>query len=513
MERPVLSEAVRAALPPEVQAYIAFLEADNARLAERVTTLEARLETLEARLRQYSGNSSQPPSQDPPSAPPRPAKPTTGHRRGAQPGHPGHQRELLPSDQVDAIVVHRPASCPHCGTPLPAEASPVGEVHRYQVWELPPVQPVVTEHQYPRLRCPACWQPVPPQTPAPSEASAFGPRTTAVVSLLHGRFRLSMRETAAVLRDLCGIPMAVGSVPAACAETAAALALPYAAVASAVRGSAHINVDETGWRQAGARRWLWVVVGVLGTLFLVAAHRSRAVFETLVGEEFAGIVGSDRYSAYAHVPLARRQLCWAHLKRNLAAFAAWGGAVGPWGKEAETLVGELFTTWHRFRTGALDRTGLAAAMQPHQAALRTLLERGCDLSPPRALCQELLAHWPALWTFVTVAGVEPTNNAAEQALRPAVLWRKGCFGANSDAGNVFVARILTVAATCRQQHHDLLRFLTDAITAPRAGLPAPTLIGRVSASEQPVAPVPPFGTTTSMARLSTAPSPCLARTA
>jgi len=243
-----------------------------------------------------------------------------------------------------------------------------------------------------------------------------------------------------------------------------------------VRDSPHLNVDETSWRQAGARRWRWVVVGVLGTFFVVAAHRSRAVFETLVGEAFGGIVGADRYSAYAQVPLARRQLCWAHLQRNLAAFAAWGGAVGPWGTEAEVLVGELFATWHRFRRGERDRAGLATALQPHQMALRALLERGCALAPPRALCQELLACWPARWTFVRVPGVEPTNTAAERALRPAVLWRKGCFGAVSDTGNLFVARLLTVAATCRQQQRDLLPFLTDAITAHRAGLPAPALI-------------------------------------
>jgi transposase len=187
-------------------------------------------------------------------------------------------------------------------------------------------------------------------------------------------------------------------------------------------------------------------------------------------------VGSDRYSAYAQVPLERRQLCWAHLKRNLAAFAAYGGAVGPWGTEAEGLVGELFATWHCYRRGDGDRAGLAAAMAPHQAAVRTLLERGCALAAPRALCQELLACWPALWTFVRVPGVEPTNNAAEQALRPAVLWRKGCFGAVSDGGNIFVARMLTVATTCRQQQRDLLPFLTAAVTAHRTGLPAPTLI-------------------------------------
>lgn len=476
MKRLLLPEPLRAALPREVQAYIASLEAEVCALRQQVGTLETRVAELEARLRQYSGNSSRPPSQDPPSAPPRPPKAPSGRRPGGQPGHPGHQRPLLPSDQVQAVIVHRPEACPHCGAAVPPETPAEGEVYRHQVWELPPVQPTVTEHQYPRVRCPACQGMVGPEPPAATERSVVGTRVTALVSLLHGRFRLSVRETATVLEDVCGVPLSVGSVPAACAETAAALAEPYAAVETAVRTGDRVNVDETGWKQAGKRRWLWVAVGVVGTLFVVAHHRSRATLMALLGEGFGGIVGSDRYSAYSYLPLAQRQVCWAHLKRNFAAFAAWGGAVGPWGTETGALVERIFATWHQFRAGDLTRPSLQVAMQPLQAELRALLERGSDLSPPRALCQDLLALWPALWTFLTVEGVEPTNNTAEQGLRPAVLWRKGCFGAYSDAGNVFVERILTVAATCRQQQRHLLTFLTDAVQAHRAGRPPPSLL-------------------------------------
>jgi len=460
METPGLPEEMRAGLPAAVVDYITYLE--------------SRLARLEAQLRQHSGNSSRPPSQDPPTAPLRPAKAPSGRRAGGQPGHPGHRRELLPVSQVDEVIVHRPSVCGHCGGA--AEAPAVGAIRRQQVWELPAVRPRVTEHQYPSVCCGACQRLVAPERPTAEEAGAFGPRVAALVALLHGRFRLSARETAAVLADCFGVPMGLGSVPAACAEVGDALAGPYTAVQASVAAGERANVDETGWKQGGKRRWLWTAVGVLGTLFLVSASRGAKTLTALLGDAFAGIVGSDRFSAYRSLPLERRQVCWAHLKRNLAAFATWGGETGRWGKDAGVLVDRLFATWHQFRDDQLDRAGVQAAMDLVQTEMRALLDRGSDLSPPRALCQDMLALWPALWTFVTVEGIEPTNNAAERALRPAVLWRKGCFGAASDTGNVFVERILTVSATCRQHERHLLSYLTAAVSAHRAGFPAPALL-------------------------------------
>ncbi|MBM4393997.1 MAG: IS66 family transposase [Deltaproteobacteria bacterium] len=485
MENPTLPDDVRAALPAVAQAYLSFLEAQVVQvvaLQGQVLALEAataalgaQVADLQARLRQYSGNSSRPPSSDPPDAPPRPTPAPSGRRPGGQPGHPGHRRALLPSSQVADIVVHRAETCEHCGAVLPPEAPAVGEPRREQVWDVPPVKPVVIEHQYPTVCCPTCRRLVAPPPPAAEVSSAFGPTVTALVGLLHGRFRLSARETVAVLADCFGVPLGLGSVPALYTEVGDALAGPYAEVQAAVQTGTRANVDETGWKQAGRRRWLWTAVGALGTLFLVASSRSAQTLTTLLGA-FGGIVSSDRFSAYRGLPLDRRQICWAHLKRDLAAFATWGGQTGPWGTAALGVVAKIFATWHQFRAGELDRAGLQTAMAPIQTQMRALLERGSDLSPPRALCRDMLALWPALWTFLTVEGVEPTNNAAERALRPAVLWRKGCFGAASDAGNLFVERILTVTATCRQHERPLLTFLTDAVRAHRAGFLAPSLI-------------------------------------
>ena len=486
METPTLPDELRATLDPAVQAYITFLELQVASLQSQVSALQAEMAELrsqlaaaQARARQNSANSSRPPSADQPNAPPRPRRAPTGRPRGAQPGHKGRTRDLLPAEAVDEIVEHRPSRCSRCATALPADLPDLSEPVRQQVWDVPPVvKPVVTEHRFHTVCCPACQAPVQAERPVDVPLGAFGPLVTALVGLLHGRYRLSARETMALLLDLFQMPVALGSVPAMCEEVSAAVAGPYEEAQAAVSAGARANVDETGWKQAGQRRWLWVAVGVASTVFLVAATRSAAALTLILGAAFGGIVGSDRFSAYRSVPKERRQVCWAHLKRNFTALAEWGGATTGWGKEALALTEQVFVAWHRFREGSCDRSGLQAELQPVQAKLQALLERGVELRSDKtqALSRELLALWPALWTFVSVAGVEPTNNVAEQALRPAVLWRKGCFGAHSDAGNVFVQRILTVSATCRQQQRHLLTFLTDAVRAHRAGLSAPTLV-------------------------------------
>lgn len=481
-EQPTLPADVRASLPPAVQAYLAYQDAQIALLREQIAMLQAQLSKLQLQLADaqgrklpHSGNSSRPPSSDPPDAPPRPKRCPTGRQRGGQQGHPGHQRIQLTEENLTAIVPHRPQQCPSCSFPLADDLPVEGNPQRIQVWEIPPIHPEVTEHRGHAVRCPHCDVLVPaPDLPV----SAFGPRLTAMGGLLHGRYRLSVRETAGIFDDLLGVPVGIGSVSGLCREVSAAVSEPYEAVQDAVGNQEVVNVDETGWKQAGKRRWLWVAVSRLCTLFLVAQSRGAQVLTTLLGENYPGIVGSDRYRAYLSIPTERRQVCWAHLKRNLAAFAEHGGVVGDWGKEGLGFVAKIFAAWHRFKNGENDRSGLQAEIDPIRKEFRAFLEQGGEVPSwqVRGFSADLRKLEVALWTFASVEGVEPTNNAAERALRPAVLWRKGCFGADSTEGNQFVARILTVAATCRQQQRHLLGYLTEAVVAHCLGQSAPPLL-------------------------------------
>src|SRR6266545_3112552 len=462
-----------AATPPAVRAFIRggllalqLQQAQLVQLLQANTDLQQRVADLEARLNQHAQNSSKPPSSDPPSAPPRPVRVPRGRNAGGQPGHPRHDRPAPDPDHRDLVRDHFPAGCPPCHDPLADVRRDACAVRTQSVWELPVVRPHITAHQYHTVCCPGCGNLVTADRPPDVPPGAVGPRTAAAVTILHGDYHLSDRNLPRLLADFFGLPISLGSVVALQQPGSVALAPVYDAIHTAVQQQSVCNIDETGWKEAGKRRWRWTMVTTIASFFYVATSRNGPALRHLLGVAYTGIVGSDRHRPYLALPPERHQLCWSHLIRNFQALVDRGGRPGVWGADFLALSQLVFRLWHLFREGTIDRALLQAALVPIQQAVHGLLSQGarrCDA--PESLCQELLAHEAALWTFVREAGVEPTNNAAEQALRPAVLWRKGCFGAHSAEGNTFVERILTVSATCAQQHRHLLTFLTAAVDA------------------------------------------------
>ena len=472
----MLPEAPSPQTLDEARALVRLLWEDLVAVRAELASLQTRVQELEARLGQNSTNSSRPPSSDPPGAPPRPSAGPTGRRRGGQPGHPPHQRALVPPEQVDQVIAHWPTHCRGCPASLGPQA--VGEPVRHQVTELPPVRAVVIEHQVQHVRCGGCGTTTCAVLPADVPAGAFGPYFQATVAVLSGRYRLSRREVVGVCTDVLGAPLAVGSVDHLCQATAQALAGPVAALQAAVQQAPHAHADETSWREAGQRSWLWVVVTTLATVFTLAPSRGRGVLQGLLGESFAGYLISDRWSAYTWLDPTRRQVCWAHLKRDFQKLVDYGGPGRAIGRDALRLLAGLFGAWADLRAAPAERPRFVRRARQYQWRLRRVFERGqhCGCDKTANFCTALLKLWPALWTFVLVPGIEPTNNAAEQALRPAVLWRKGSFGTQSTAGNRFVARLLSVAATCKQQDRSLLAYLTAVCTAAQTGHPIPSLL-------------------------------------
>jgi transposase len=464
-------------ISPAVRAAILLLEEEKRELREQLRRAERRIRDLEARLGMNSRNSSKPPSSDPPHAKGRKKKSRRG-RPGGRSGHPGTGRELLSEERVDAVVEYRPEQCRRCGLSL-AATPPSGEPGRWQVIELPPVRAHVTEHRTLCCVCSGCGTKTRGQMPTAVQRSHFGPRLVAFGAMLTSRFRLSRRQLRELLSDLLDVPPpSLGSTQAFREEVSDALLAPYQQIRDAVRASEIAWVDETGWSLRGLSRWTWAAVTREATLFRIGRNRSTRSRELLLGRAFGGVLTSDRWRAYDSHPLERRQLCWAHLKRNLQGIADAGGPgahLGLWGvREAE----RLFRMWHRHQQGDLSRTELRRAMVPVRMRFHRLLRCATASADKRARAfgRDLLRLWPALWTFLEVKGVEPTNNRAEQALRAPVIRRKLCFGSQSGSGLRATERLLSVTQTCRQHGRNLLRYLTEAVTAHRQGSAPPALL-------------------------------------
>jgi transposase len=138
----------------------------------------------------------------------------------------------------------------------------------------------------------------------------------------------------------------------------------------------------------------------------------------------------------------------------------------------------MFHWWHRVRDGTLAHPTFARDLGPVRRDMARLLDAGqtCGVPKTEGSCREILKLRQGLWTFVRHEGVEPTNNAAERAIRPGVLWRKGSFGTQSPEGSRFVEAMMTVVATLKQQHHHVLDYVTAACEAAVCGEPAPSLL-------------------------------------
>ena len=475
----MLTPALPTTTPPEeASEVIARLEAENARLRERVAELEARLAELEARLRQNSTNSSRPPSSDAPwsKGKRKPPQGPSGRKAGGQPGHEGHAREPVPPEQVDETVDVYPDRCGVCGAELQAEV-PGEDAHAHQVTDLPEATARVTEYRLWRKQCPRCGGRTRAKRPSHVPEDAFGPRLKAVVTALTAKYRVSRREMVDVLRDLFGVEMSVGAVQAICERVSESVAPAVEEVRLAVASAPAVHADETGWHQKREMHWLWGATTPDAAYFVLADNRGRAALSLLLPDDFAGVVHSDRWRPYERFGDAR-QLCHAHLRRDMQAAIDRGGVARPIGKRLLALSDRLFRVWHAYQRGEIDREQMKRAMEPVQARWEEAAGAAFESADGKlsALGLDLLKQWDALWTFVRVEAVEPTNNDAERALRPAVLWRRGSFGTRSDVGSTFVARLLTVVHTAKRRRVGVVAWLQDACDRAAAGLAPPPLL-------------------------------------
>jgi transposase len=446
-------------------------------LLAAVARLEARVQELEAQLRLHSGNSSKPPSSDGPSVV-REAKTKTGKKRGGQPGHKGHTRSIQPSD---AEVRYEPSACAGCGGALGEGSAAAADGALWQVAELPVMKAHITSHVAAGRVC-GCGQTTYGHIPASVLAHGYGPRYGALVSLLTTRFGMSRRDVQELSLDVFGVSISTGTVCALGAELGVALQPSVDDALTHLRAAAVVHADETGWPIQKEKAWLWAGVGGDVSVFLCHSKRSAQGAQALLGTEFSGTLVTDRWGAYNDIaPLERRQFCLAHLLRDAQGMVERGGEGAPVGRGLVTIFRAGIALFHDVDTQTATRETRLAGGEVLRAACKTLLETGALLnekrdSKTRGICNRLRKSEQALWTFLTVPHVEPTNNIAERAVRPAVIVRKTSFGSGSTTGAQYFARILTAVATLRMQKRKVFTFLEDTLHAAREGLLAPALV-------------------------------------
>jgi transposase len=358
---------------------------------------------------------------------------------------------VLPEEDVDVVTPLKPAQCARCQQLLWGEDPPP---QRHQVGEIPPMKPVIIAYPRHQLCCPVCGTISRAAWPAGVPTGAYGPRVQALTALCTGAYRLSKRPPQQLLHDLFGVTMSLGTRSTLETATVDAVAAPVEAARAFVQQQARVAVDETGWRQGNQRAGVWVAVTTWVTVFVVRLSRGGEVARDLLGTACEGILVPDRWSAYNWYPVRWRQLCWAPLVRDIDAMIGRGGRAPAIGEALRRHVQQMFHWWHRVRAGTLKRASFRTYRTPVRREVERLLDAGSTCGGPKTegVCRDLLKRRQALWTFVHLAGVEPTNNAAERAIRPGVLWRTGSFGTQSTPGSRFVEAMMTLVTTLKQQH-------------------------------------------------------------
>jgi transposase len=469
-----LSPDVLAALPPAVVALIHWQAEQIRRLTARVVELTAKVAELEAKLGKDPSNSSKPPSSTHPHDKPPPSKPKSSRQRGGQQGHDKHERALLPAEQCQDVVPCLPSECRRCGKKLTGtDAEPL----RHQVWELPDIKPIVTEYQQHRLVC-SCGCSTCGDLPKGVPTGQAGPRLIAFGGLLMACFRQSKRRAAQFLSMILNQPASAGWMVLLQNRAAEAVKPAYDELAEQLPAQAVLNVDESPTKEGKLKGWVWTFVAKAFTFFACRTSRAADVPKQLLGDGFSGVIHCDRARMYW--AFDQLQWCWAHLKRDFQALIDDPCATKKrLGRDLMKPTKELFALWQKVRDGTISRRGFRQLVQPIRQRVNALLLRGYFNALTHNFCKELVEHGKHLWTFVDVEGVEPTNNAAEQALRHAVIWRKLSFGTQSKSGSQFVERLLTVIETCRRQSRDVFHWLVATIQAHYNGDQTPSLLPTV----------------------------------
>lgn len=447
-----------------------------------IQTQALKIADLEEKLNTNSRNSSKSPSSDLFYQPKKKkikqhgAGKNKALKQGAQPGHEGKGRKLLPPEEVNDTVVCLPKSTCDCGGHVKANPA---KFKRHQQFELPVIKPIVTEYRQIYGCCGTCGKAHCAPLPYGVSNTLLAPRAIATIAVFTADYKLSKRATMRVFDDMFNLPISLGTVSNAEKIVSTSLAPPVEEAKIYIQQqTGPVNADETSHKLQGDKMWMWMATTLLVAVFIIRINRNTQAAKDLLGEAFAGLLVSDRYAAYNWIKTSCRQFCWAHLKRDMQKISERSGQAGKIGDEILDYIRRMFRLWHRLKDGKMSRKTFQAAMKPIRTNVERLLTEGttCGHKKTENSCKQILKFKAALWSFVEFEGIEPTNNLAEQLIRFYVLWRKSSFGTQSERGNLFVERMMTVTTTCKLQNRNRYDYITAAVAAHLKNESIPSLL-------------------------------------
>ncbi|KGP62141.1 hypothetical protein EP47_08460 [Legionella norrlandica] len=429
-------------------------------LAQIIIELKEENARLKEQLNINSKNSSLPPSRDLKKK--KQNKPKSGRTRGGQLGHKGHQRALVPMEQVNSVIVCPPRSHCDCGKALKI----LEQFQRHQVFEVPTPRYEVIEYQLQTGCCSACRRRYQGNLPTGVSRKGFGARAQAMVSLLTSKYRLSKRLVHAWFSDVYQMPICLGSVSNIEYTVSQSLEQTHEEIKTQVQSSVAIHLDETGHKECHQNGWAWIMSTQEATYFKLERSRGRKIAKGLIGDFRNHIYVTDRYSAYDFLPDKNRQVCWAHLKRDFQKISERPGVPGKIGTKLLKAYEHLFKFWKtEYDSNTLWFKKPRKRLRYFKAKMLRHLREGsrCTHKATVRTCTNILESVDSLWNFFEIPNVPPTNNHAERQLRPLVISKKLTFGTQSGRGSRFIERIFSVVATCKQQQKDVLVFIMEAL--------------------------------------------------
>lgn len=446
-------------------------------LVRLILSMQERLETLEkqlARRRKDSSTSSKPPSSDIVKSPKAKAKGGKKRKIGGQPGHQKHEQKPIPPEDVDAHYEYSLPACPGCGGTLRGSSHPP---HTRQQVDLIGRAVRVTEHEALGFWCPRCGAHQYPEFPPEVASGFFGPRMKALVAYFKGACHLSYTTIQTLLADVYGIPASTGYLTKVVLEVGVALGVPYEELLAVLPDAPVLNVDETGHKDRGRNYWTWCFRAPDYTLFKIDPSRGACVLQEVLGDAFGGVLGADYYSAYRSYmgDDVRVQFCMAHLIRDVRYLTTLPDPVTKnYGERVLKALRALFQVFHRRERMSPER------FQSRMENARQYLLKKALGAPPRGeaknLAQRFKDHAASYFRFITEPGVDPTNNAAEQAIRFVVIDRRITQGTRGTSGQRWSERIWTTMATCAAQGRSAFQFICQAVDAHLSGAAPPSLL-------------------------------------